>query len=205
MKRKLNSWDACLGPFGSQCFIFLSAIQKIIKIYETVIIFAVLCCYETWFLPYYWCSRANCWAGYLGTQKMTGAWKRLHNVELSNFCFSPDVTRITISMRMRWARHMARMEDAWEMYTKFWVKGLKERKFCWRNMLSTVSYQQRTYRIIWWLLVPKKGPLTEELLSHVVVQLSRLLLFTMTACLSDVLGSNSKTVCPDFSEPLSIL
>jgi hypothetical protein len=42
---------------------------------------------------------------------MTGGWKRLHNEELHNLYSSPSIIRIIKSRRMRWAGHVARMEE----------------------------------------------------------------------------------------------
>jgi hypothetical protein len=43
-------------------------------------------------------------------EEITGVWRKLHNEELSNFSFSPNITRMTKSMRIRWAKHTARMK-----------------------------------------------------------------------------------------------
>jgi hypothetical protein len=39
----------------------------------------------------------------------TGAWRKLHNVELNNLYSLPNILRAVKSRRMRWAGHMARM------------------------------------------------------------------------------------------------
>jgi hypothetical protein len=41
---------------------------------------------------------------------VTGTWRKLHNEELHNLYSSPSIIRINKSRRMRWARHVARME-----------------------------------------------------------------------------------------------
>jgi hypothetical protein len=43
--------------------------------------------------------------------KVTGGWRKLHNVELRNFYSSPSVIRMIKTRRMRWAGHVARI---WE-------------------------------------------------------------------------------------------
>jgi hypothetical protein len=41
----------------------------------------------------------------------TGEWGRLHNEELNDLCSSPNIIRVIKSRRMRWAEHVARMEE----------------------------------------------------------------------------------------------
>jgi hypothetical protein len=42
--------------------------------------------------------------------EVTGDWRKLHNEELHNLYSSPIIIRVVKSMRMRWERHVARME-----------------------------------------------------------------------------------------------
>ena len=39
-------------------------------------------------------------------------WKRLHNEELHSFYRSPNIVRVIKSSRLRWAGHVARMEES---------------------------------------------------------------------------------------------
>ena len=41
----------------------------------------------------------------------SGEWKKLHNEELHNFYRSPNIVRVITSRRLRWAGHVARMEE----------------------------------------------------------------------------------------------
>jgi len=46
--------------------------------------------------------------------EVTGEWRRLHNVELNDLYFSPNIVRVMKSRRVRWAGHVARMdEETW--------------------------------------------------------------------------------------------
>jgi hypothetical protein len=47
-----------------------------------------------------------------GTKRyeVTGGWRKLHKEELHNLCSSLSIIRIIKSRRLRWARHVARME-----------------------------------------------------------------------------------------------
>ena len=40
---------------------------------------------------------------------VTGIWKELHNGELHDLCFSPNIIRVIKSSGMRWAGHVACM------------------------------------------------------------------------------------------------
>jgi hypothetical protein len=44
-------------------------------------------------------------------EEQVGGWKRLHNEELYNLNTSPNIIRVKKSRRMRWAKHVARMEE----------------------------------------------------------------------------------------------
>jgi hypothetical protein len=41
-----------------------------------------------------------------------GSFKKLHNDELHNLYFSPNIVRVIKSRKMRWAGHVARMGEA---------------------------------------------------------------------------------------------
>ena len=43
--------------------------------------------------------------------EVTGEWKKLHNEDLSDLYSLPNIVRVVKSRRMRWAGHVARMEE----------------------------------------------------------------------------------------------
>ena len=48
-----------------------------------------------------------------GTKRdgVTGEWRKLHSEELNDLYSSPNIVRVINSRRMRWAGHVARMEE----------------------------------------------------------------------------------------------
>jgi len=58
--------------------------------------------------------------------EVTGEWRKLHNEELNDLYYSPNIVRLIKSRRMRWAGHIARMGERRGVY-RFWWGNLRER------------------------------------------------------------------------------
>jgi hypothetical protein len=52
--------------------------------------------------------------------EVTGEWRRLHNEELTDLYSSPNIVRVIKSRRMRWAGHVARMDEERECIGSWW-------------------------------------------------------------------------------------
>jgi hypothetical protein len=60
--------------------------------------------------------------------EVTGEWRRLHNKELRDLYSSPSIIRLIKSQRMRWAGHVARMEEKRrETLIDYWWERQRER------------------------------------------------------------------------------
>ena len=48
--------------------------------------------------------------------EVTGEWRKLHNEELNDLYSSPNIIRTIKSRRIRWAEHVARVEEGGGVY-----------------------------------------------------------------------------------------
>ena len=91
-------------------------------LYRTKILPVVLYGSETWSLTLREERRLRVFEkrvlrGIFGPKRfeVTGEWRKLHNEELSDLYFSPNIFRV-IKLRMRWTGHVARMGERRVVY-----------------------------------------------------------------------------------------
>jgi hypothetical protein len=98
-----------------------------IKIYKTVILPVVLHECETWSLTFREEHGLRVFENRVlrrifGLKREEdGSWRKLHNDELHSLYSSPNIVRVIISRRMRWAGHVARRRWG-EVFTGFWLR-----------------------------------------------------------------------------------
>ena len=89
-----------------------------IKIYRTIILPIVLYGYETWSLTLREERKLRVFENRVlrrifgpRRDEVTGEWRRLHNEELNDLYCSPNIVRLIKLRRMRWAGHVAHMDE----------------------------------------------------------------------------------------------
>ena len=94
-----------------------------IKVYRTIILPVVLYGCETWSLTLREERKLRVFENIVlrrifvpRRDEVTGEWRRLHNEELTDLYSSPNIVRVIKSRRMRWAGHVARMDEERGVY-----------------------------------------------------------------------------------------
>jgi hypothetical protein len=112
--------------FNLKSFVFPSHIKNLkIKIYKTIILPVVLHGCGTWSLTLRKEHRLGAFQNrvlrriFVPKREEDGSWTKLHNEELHSLYSSPNTVRVIKLRRMRWAGHLARMEEGRGVYRVF--------------------------------------------------------------------------------------
>ena len=118
IKSRLKLGNACYQSVQNLLSSSLLSKNLKIKIYRTIILPAVLYGCETWSLTLREEHRLRVFENRVlrrifGPRRdgVTGEWRKLHNEELNSLYSSPNIVRVIKSRRLRWAGHVARMEE----------------------------------------------------------------------------------------------
>ena len=94
-----------------------------IKICTTIILPVALYVHETWSLTLREGCRLRTFENRVlrrmfghKRDEVTGEWRKLHNEELNDLYYSPNIFRVIKSRRMGWAEYVARMGDRRGVY-----------------------------------------------------------------------------------------
>jgi hypothetical protein len=119
-----------LLPFDSESFVFLLLSRNFeVKMYKTTILSVVFHGCETWSLTLREEHRPRVFENRVlrrifgpKSDEVTGERRKLHSEELHILYSSPHIIRQMKSRRMRWAGHVARMEEERNLYRVLAVK-----------------------------------------------------------------------------------
>ena len=109
--------------FDAESYVFQVAIQKFKDQDRTIILPVVLFGRETWSLTLWEERKLRLFEKIVlrrifgpRRDEVTGGWRRLHNEELNDLYSSPNIVRVIKSRRMRWAGHVARVDEEMGVY-----------------------------------------------------------------------------------------
>jgi len=98
-----------------------------IKIYRTVILPVVLYGHETWSLTLREEHRLRVFENRVlrricgrKRDEVTGEWRKIHNEEPNDLYSSPDIVWVIKTRKMRWAGHVASMDENRGVYRVWW-------------------------------------------------------------------------------------
>ena len=123
IKRRINMGNACY--YSLQKILSSHLLSKKLKVntYKTIILPVVLYVCETWSLTLKEEHRLGVFENKVlrkifgaKREEITGEWRKLHNAELHVLYSSPNIIRNLKSRRLRWAGHLARMEQSRNAY-----------------------------------------------------------------------------------------
>ena len=123
MKSRLKSRNACYKSVQNLLSSSLLSKNNNFKIYRTIILPVVLYGCETWSLTMREERRLRVFENRVlrrifGPKRdgVTGEWRKLHNEELNSLYSSPNIVRVIKSRRIRWAGHVACMEEGRDVH-----------------------------------------------------------------------------------------
>jgi hypothetical protein len=122
LKSRLNSGNACYHSVQNLLSSHLISEELKIKIYKTVIFLFVLYGCKTCSPTLREVQTLRIFENrvlrriFVPKRKDDGSWRKLHNDELHGLYSSPNIVRVTKSRRMRWAGHVAHMEEGRGVY-----------------------------------------------------------------------------------------
>jgi len=118
IKCRLRSGNVCYHSVQNLLSSRLLSKNLKIKINRTIILPVVLYGCETWLLTLWEERKLRVFENMVlrrifgpRRDEVTGEWRRLHNKEQNYLYSSPSIVRVIKSRRMRWAGHVARMDE----------------------------------------------------------------------------------------------
>ena len=146
IKCRLKSGNACYHSVQHLLSSTLLSKNVEIEIYRTIILPVVL----------YGCMKEECrlrvfknrvlrWISGPKRDEVTGHWRRLHNKELYALYYSPNIIRVIVSRKMRWARNVARMREGRNAYRVLVGKPERRRPFG----IPRLSYEDNIRMDLW--------------------------------------------------------
>jgi len=116
IKSRLKLGNACYHSVQNLLSSRLLSKNLKIKIYRTIILTVVLYGCETWSLTLREERRLRVFENRVlrkvfgpKRDEVTGEWRKLHNEELNDLYFLPNIVRVVKSRQMKWAGHVVRM------------------------------------------------------------------------------------------------
>jgi hypothetical protein len=158
IKSRLNSQNACCHSVQSVLSSRLLPRKVKVRTYKTLILPVVFYVCETWSLTLMEEHRIRVFENRVlrrifgpKRDEAAGEWRKLHSGELHNLYPSPYITIQRKSSRMRWAEHVARMEEGRNVYRILVGKPEEKRPFRRRRRRWQDGFRMDLREIAWGL------------------------------------------------------
>ena len=114
IKRRINMGNACYYSLEKVLSSRLLSKKLKVKAYKTIILPVVLYGFKTWSLTLREVFENKVLRKILedNRDEITGEWRKLHNSELHALHSSPNTIRNIQSRRLKWAGHIARIQQS---------------------------------------------------------------------------------------------